>query len=292
MISISLRRSHKTLSSAVHTKNWHRVKDPRLFSGWLYVIADRLLQNRVGNKTTHGKNNNDGLSEGTKTVENNLTQESMQWHLPEDAKARLGKGKIVEMQYSPDGKLLAVASGIGVWLYDVTTHREAALLTEHTSGVDFLAFSPDGRTFASGGADGTIILSGPIVQLDKSTGEQKTLVGHTHWISSLAFSPDGKVLASDSRDGTIRLWDVITGEEKYVLKKDSGEATMLSFTADGETIVSVSWEDKINLWDSSTGKHKKTFALHPDCSTTGAAFSPGGKTVAIGSDNGTIYLHD
>ena len=254
--------------------------------------SKRDLQNRVGNKTTHGKNSNGGLSEGTKTVENNLTQESMQWNLPEDAKARLGKGSIEEIQYSPDGKLLVVASGIGVWLYDVTTHREVALLNEHTSGVDFLAFSPDGRTFASGNADGTIILSGPIVQLDKSTGLQKTLVGHTHWISSLAFSPDGKTLASDSRDGTIRLWDVITGEEKWTLKKDSDDATMLSFTPDGETVVSVSWENKIGLWDSSTGKHKKTFALHPDCSTTGAVFSPDGKTVAIGSDNGTIYLHD
>ena len=254
--------------------------------------SKRDLQNRVGTKTTHGKNSNDGLSEGTETVENNLTQASMQWNLPEDAKARLGKGSIKEIQYSPDGKLLAVASGIGVWLYDVTTHREVALLNEHTSRVDSLAFSPDGRTFASGNADGTIILSGPIVQLDRSTGAQKTLVGHTHWISSLAFSPDGKTLASDSRDGTIRLWDVITGEEKYTLKKDSDKATMLSFTPDGETIVSVSWEDKISLWNSITGEHKKTFAMHPDCSTTGAAFSPDGKTVAIGSDNGTIYFHD
>ena len=45
------------------------------------------------------------------------------------------------------------------------------------------------------------------------------------------------------------------------------------------TMVSVSWEDKINLWDSITGEHKKTFAMHPDCSTTGAAFSPDGKAV-------------
>ena len=119
-------------------------------------------------------------------MENNLTQDPMQWNLPEGAKARLGKGRIGEMQYSPDGKLLAVASGIGVWLYDVATHQEVALLTEHTSAVDYLAFSPDGRTFASGSTDGTIILSGPIIQLDKSAGEQKMLAGHTHRISRIA----------------------------------------------------------------------------------------------------------
>ncbi len=243
------------------------------------------LQNRVGKDTIRGKNSNNGLPTGAKTVENNLTQESMQWNLPEDAKARLGKGNINEIQYSPDGQFLVVASGIGIWLYDVTTHQEISLLTAHTRGVDSLAFSPDGRTLASGSTDAIILW-------DRSTGAEKRLTGHTHWISSLAFSPDGKTLASDSRDGTIRLWDVITGEERYVLQKDSDEATMLAFTSDGSTMVRVSWENKISLWDSSTGEHKQTFALHPDCSTTGAAFNPNGKTVAIGSDNGTIYLHD
>ena len=256
--------------------------------------SKRDLQNRVGNETTPGRNSNNGLSTGAETVENNLTQDAMQWSLPEDAKARLGKGNINEIQYSPDGRLLVVASRIGIWLYDVTTHQEVALLTEPTkptSGVGSLAFSPDGHTFASGRADGTIILNGPIVQLDKSIGVQKTLTGHTDYVWNLVFSPDGKTLASDSRDGTTRLWDAITGEEKWTLKKNSDRASMLSFTPDGGTMVSVNWDDEISLWNPSTGKHKQTFALHPDCSTMGAAFNPDGKTVAIGGENGTIYLH-
>ena len=252
----------------------------------LDIQSKPKLQNRVGNHTTSDKNNN-GLSKGTKTVENNLTQDTMQWNLPEDAKARFGKGTINEIQYSPDGKILAVASGIGIWLYDVTVYQEASLLTGHKGTVDCLAFSPDGRILASGSGYGTIIL------LDRSTGTQKTLTGHTSLISSLAFSSDEKMLASDSRDGTIRLWDTFTGEMKYTLTKDSERINnMLSFTPDRQTIVGVSWDNKISLWNSITGKHKKTFALHPDCSVTGAAFSPDVKTVAIGSGNGTIYLHD
>ena len=249
-------------------------------------LRPNLTENIIQNKDTiRGKNSNKGLSIGTKTVKNDLTQNAMQWNLPKDAKMRLGKGSINEIQYSPDGKLLTVASDIGIWLYDVTTHQEVSLLTAHTRGVDSLAFSPDGRTLASGSTDAIILW-------DRSTGAEKRLTGHTHWISSLAFSPDGKMLASDSRDGTIRLWDVITGEQKWTLEKDSDDATMLSFTPDGKTMVSVSWEDKISLWNSITGKHQKTFAMHPDCSVTGAAFSPDSKAVAIGSDNGTIYLHD
>ena len=77
------------------------------------------------------------------------------WHLPEGALARLGKGTIEAVAFSPDGQVLAVAGGIGIWLYDVATSRELALLTGHTSGVESVSFSPDGSILASGGGDGT-----------------------------------------------------------------------------------------------------------------------------------------
>ena len=77
---------------------------------------------------------------------NSFAQDYTQLNLPEGAKAQLGKGSINEIQYSPDGTRLAVASGIGIWLYDTSTHREVALLTGHTGGVNSVAFSPDGNT--------------------------------------------------------------------------------------------------------------------------------------------------
>ena len=72
-------------------------------------------------------------------------QDSPQWGLPEGVKARLGKSVLNEIQYSPDGTRLAVASGIGIWLYDTATHQEVALLTGHTGRVWSVTFSPDGR---------------------------------------------------------------------------------------------------------------------------------------------------
>ena len=59
---------------------------------------------------------------------NVFAQDYTQFSLPEGAKARLGKGKIYEIQYSPDGARLAVASSIGIWLYDTGTRQEVALL--------------------------------------------------------------------------------------------------------------------------------------------------------------------
>ena len=132
---------------------------------------------------------------------NTPAQDATHLNLPEGAIARLGKGRFPEIQYSPDGTRLAVASTIGIWLYDTTTDRAVALLTGHTDRVVSVAFSTDEKTLASGSGDGTVRL------WDAVTGDQKrTLTGHEYQVVSVAFSPDGKLLASASSDGTVLLW--------------------------------------------------------------------------------------
>ena len=250
------------------------------------------LQNRIGNETTHAKNSNNGFPTGAETVKDNLTQDAMQWNLPEGAKARIGKGKIHEIEYSPDGKLLAVASGIGIWLYDVTTHQEIALLTEHTSVVDCLAFSPDGRTFASGSKDGTILLWGYKSADGRTSVQTKLTVDrYEHSALNLAFSPDGKTLASGT-DDPIRFWDTITGEQKQAFTGLPENINNLSFSPDGKTIVSVTWGGEVYISDTITGKPKKTFTVRMTDSVFSIAFSPDGEIVAIGSRDGIIYLSD
>ncbi len=251
------------------------------------------LQNRVGG-TNQSENSNNGLTEGTKKVKNNLAQDTTQWNLPEDAKARLGKGRINQIQYSPDGTILAVASDIGIWFYDTRTHQEIALLTEHTSAVSRIAFSPDGRFLASVSKDNSTILL-----WDRSLGTQTTLNAHRDLTSDLniAFSSDGKTLASGNND-TIRLWDATTGELISTLTNLTIQFNnFLSFTPDGETIVSGNWNGNISLWNSATNEHKITIHKHTDTDSTWRfALSPDGKTFAMGSSHeehdGAIYLYD
>ena len=55
---------------------------------------------------------------------NAFSEAYTRWHLPPGAKARLGKGKINAVKYFPDGNKLAVATAIGIWIYDVHTGEE------------------------------------------------------------------------------------------------------------------------------------------------------------------------
>ncbi|NED55007.1 hypothetical protein G3I24_29480, partial [Micromonospora aurantiaca] len=74
----------------------------------------------------------------------------------------------------------------------------------HTRGVYAVAFSPDGKLLATGGADNTAYL------WDAATRALlgRPLTGHAAAVEAVAFSPDGRTLATASCDNTVRLWDV------------------------------------------------------------------------------------
>ena len=91
-------------------------------------------------------------------VTNTFAQDYTTLGLPEGAKARLGKGKINEIKYSPDSTHLAIASSIGIWIYDAQIGEELELIREHLLGITSVAFSPDGNILATGSYDRTIFL--------------------------------------------------------------------------------------------------------------------------------------
>lgn len=144
----------------------------------------------------------------TQFLLNTFAEDYTQLNLPEGARARLGKGVLNDMQISPDSTKLAIASSIGVWLYDVNTGDETALLSGHTDAVMHVEFSRDSKMLASSANDKTIRL------WDVKTGKSlQTLNTSEDMISSLKFLRDGKTLVGQNWKGTISFWDITNGQQ-------------------------------------------------------------------------------
>ena len=197
--------------------------------------------------------------------------------LRKGAKVRLGKGTITgDIAYSPDGTRLAIASSVGIWIYDAHTGEELSLLTGHTHSVNSVSFSPDGSTLASGGNAGTVRL------WDANTGEPlHTLTGDTSSVNSVSFSPDGSTLASGSDEGTVRLWDANTGEP-LLTPGHWGSVSSVSFSPDGSTLASGHNESTrhgdivaVELRDANTGASLRTLGGQSEF-VNSVSFSPDG----------------
>jgi WD40 repeat protein len=166
--------------------------------------------------------------------------------------------------------------------------RERNLLTANTKAVNSLALSPDGKTLASAGDDGTIRLwntSGYPThqQLDPLPNGLKTP------LNSVAWSPDGKTIVSGDREGTIRLWDI---DGKLIIKGfkgHQGSVSSIRFSPDGKTIVSGGSDGTIRLWDTDGNRVGKPFKGHQG-GIRSIALSPDGKTIVSGGKDKTVRL--
>ncbi|MEU6033884.1 hypothetical protein ABZ801_00585 [Actinomadura sp. NPDC047616] len=169
-------------------------------------------------------------------------------------------------------------------------------LTGHTQAVYAVAYSPDGRTLATGGVDTTIRLwdtSDPA----RPRPLGPPLTGHSSSVNWLQFSPDGRTLASAGRDRTARLWDVSDPARPKALGQPltghTGYAFSVSFSGDGGTLVTAGYDRTVRLWDVRDPARAKPLGEpltgHTD-SVASAAFSRDGRTVASAGHDHTIRL--
>ncbi|PCG89584.1 Hypothetical protein PENO1_103770 [Penicillium occitanis (nom. inval.)] len=122
-------------------------------------------------------------------------------------------------------------------------------------------------------------------------------LSHSTIVKALAASPNGRLVATAGEDAMIRIWDAVTGTERYAFTDDFDyPSAKLAFSTDGRQLVAIcksmnGWLSNLRFWDAITGSEKQSLRVHEsvvDC----IAFSADSRVFATGTDRGAISILD
>ncbi len=216
------------------------------------------------------------------------------WHLPEDAIMRLGRGTVNDIAYSPDGSQITIVTSIGIWIYDALSGEDIKFINTENRDNGVITLSPDGHTYVRAS-------SGKIQLYDINTARPFLSLPKTEGITRLVFTLNGRKLIGIGKEGLIRAWTF--DEERTLIRTKEirlGSANLrnvrfdaVAISPNGKLFAAVYFSQrsyKFDLWDLDTGKLLKGANSNVRFGTV-LEFSPDSKVLASGGQphSGIIF---
>ena len=187
----------------------------------------------------------------------------------------IGKGHVRAIQFSPDGRWLAIGTTALLELYGAQTYQLSRTIEMN---VDALEFSPDGLEMLIADRD-------LLHRVNSATGQVvETLTGGERRVSDLAYSPDGKQIASIDVRGVVRLWEKHQKAFTFQSTSPRSRKYTLLFSPDGQQLI-VGAHD-IEIWDINTVELVGEFLTSSP--VTSLALPPDETQFAVGTEEGQI----
>lgn len=189
-----------------------------------------------------------------------------------------GRSELYTVALAPAEQLIAIGGRGGeVDVLSMPLKEPIFTLSEHSSSVMDVAFSPDGSLLATASWDGT-------ARVWSNEGELiHILDAHTDEVWAVDFSSDGTQLVTSSRDHNVIIWELSSGRELRRLKGHADAIYDVSFDPSGERVATASRDETARIWYAATSTSIHT--LHHGAAVHAIAWSPQGRYVAtVGRD--------
>ena len=215
------------------------------------------------------------------------------------------KGKVWAVDFNEKRNLIATGgSDSTVKIWDPVSGKVLQTLRGHTRTVREVSFTTDGNQLATSSDDGTAkiwdLSSGKLLRtlFVKKSRDEAVYSADTSYttiyegdVPGIAFSPDGKYVATASSDGTATVWNVSSGEAKFVLEGHTDVVWKVTFSPDGRRIATASHDGTAKVWDAATGRELLTLTGHTGA-LWGVSFSKDGTRIATASLDKTARIWD
>ena len=236
----------------------------------------------------------------TRTPFNPNDSDVAKWALPEGAIARLGRGSVRDMAFSPDGQYFAVGTSIGLWLYELPTLSPIALWDTERGMTDDVTFSPDSRWIAVHTYHEAIRVWD--IENEVCIAEMELTKTLDRWgLSKPVFSQNGERLVvfngHQRKMKKIQVWCPHTGTQLSETEVPSTyDVYPTCFSPDLRMLAGTSYDrnnrtaEFIAVWDAGTGEQIARLDWSERWGRL--CFSPRGQFLAAGGSEGRIHVWD